>query len=66
MAGDHDRPGSVQPVEVGLAAFRSTNGTDYSALAAAGTFTTLPLMIFFLLLQRQFIRGALPAARSIR
>jgi hypothetical protein len=60
------RPGPVQPVEVGLATFRSSNGTDYSALAAAGTFTTLPLMIFFLLLQRQFIRGALPAARSIR
>jgi multiple sugar transport system permease protein len=60
------RPESVQPVEVGLAAFRSTNGTDYSALAAAGTFTTLPLMIFFLLLQRQFIRDALSVAGSIR
>ena len=60
------RSESVQPVELGLATFSSTNGTDYSALAAAATFTTLPLMIFFLLLQRQFIRGALSAAGSIR
>jgi multiple sugar transport system permease protein len=50
---------------ISLASF-SANGTDYSALAAAATFTTLPLMVFFLLLQRQFIRGALSAAGSIR
>jgi multiple sugar transport system permease protein len=48
------------------ASFSSANGTDYPALAAAATFTTLPLMVFFLLLQRQFIRGALSAAGSIR
>jgi multiple sugar transport system permease protein len=60
------RSESVQPIEVGLAGFSSANGTDYSALAAAATFTTLPLMVFFLLLQRQFIRGALSAAGSIR
>jgi len=60
------RSESVQPIEVGLASFSSANGTDYPALAAAATFTTLPLMVFFLLLQRQFIRGALSAAGSIR
>ena len=60
------RSESVRPIEVGLARFSSANGTDYSALAAAATFTTLPLMVFFLLLQRQFIRGALSAAASIR
>ena len=60
------RSASVQPIEVGLATFSGANGTDYSALAAAATFTTLPLMVFFLLLQRQFIRGALSAAGSIR
>jgi multiple sugar transport system permease protein len=60
------QPQSVQPIEVGLAGFSGANGTDYSALAAAATFTTLPLMVFFLLLQRQFIRGALSAAGSIR
>lgn len=58
------RPGPK--AEFALASFSSANGTGYSALAAAGTFTTLPLMVFFLLLQRQFIRGALSAAGSIR
>ncbi len=57
---------SIQPVEVGLSTFAGTNGTDIPGLAAAATFTTLPLMIFFLVLQRQFIRGALSAAGSIR
>jgi multiple sugar transport system permease protein len=57
---------SIQPVEVGLSAFASANGTDIPGLAAAATFTTLPLMILFLVLQRQFIRGALSAAGSIR
>jgi ABC-type sugar transport system permease subunit len=60
------RSESVQPIEVGLASFSSANATDYSGLAAAATFTTLPLMVFFLFLQRQFIRGALSAAGSIR
>jgi multiple sugar transport system permease protein len=60
------RPESVQPIEVGLASFSSANGTDYSALTAAATFTTLPLMVYFQLLQRQFIRGAPSAAGSIR
>jgi multiple sugar transport system permease protein len=60
------RSESVQPVEVGLATFSGDFGTDYPGLAAAATFTTLPLMIIFLLLQRQFIRGALSAAGSIR
>jgi multiple sugar transport system permease protein len=46
--------------------FSSANSTGYPALAAAATFTTLPLMVFFLLLQRQFTRGALSAAGSIR
>ena len=57
---------SVQPIEVGVATFSSTNGTDIPGMAAAVTFTTLPVMIFFLLLQRQFIRGALSAAGSLK
>lgn len=60
------RSESIQPIEVGLATFSGDFGTDYSGLAAAATFTTLPLMILFLLLQRQFIRGAMSAAGSIR
>lgn len=57
---------SVQPVEVGLSTFATTNGTDYQGMAAAVTFTTLPVMIFFLVLQRQFIRGAMSAAGSLK
>jgi multiple sugar transport system permease protein len=57
---------TVQPVEVGLSTFASAEGTDFPGLAAAVTFTTLPVMVFFLLLQRQFIRGALSAAGGVR
>jgi len=57
---------SVQPIEVGVATFSTTNGTDIPGMAAAVTFTTLPILIFFLLLQRQFIRGALSAAGSLK
>jgi multiple sugar transport system permease protein len=60
------RSESVRPIEAGLSSFAGANGTDIPGLAAAATFTTLPLMIFFLVLQRQFIRGALAAAGSIR
>jgi len=60
------RSESIQPIEVGLSSFAGANGTDIPGLAAAATFTTLPLVIFFLVLQRQFIRGALSAAGSIR
>jgi multiple sugar transport system permease protein len=57
---------NVQPVEVGLSTFSSDVGTDIPGLAAAATFTTLPLIVFFLLLQRHFIRGALSAAGSVK
>ncbi|MEZ0113982.1 multiple sugar transport system permease protein [Catenulispora sp. EB89] len=57
---------TVQPVEVGLSTFANAEGTDFPGLAAAVTFTTLPVMVFFLLLQRQFIRGALSAAGGVR
>jgi multiple sugar transport system permease protein len=60
------RSESIQPIEVGLSSFASANGTDIPGLAAAATFTTLPLIVFFLALQRQFVRGALSAAGSIR
>jgi multiple sugar transport system permease protein len=57
---------TVQPIEVGLSTFANAEGTDFPGLAAAVTFTTLPVMVFFLLLQRQFIRGALSAAGGVR
>lgn len=49
---------SLRPVEVGLQAFVSgEGGTNPTGLAAAATFTTLPVLIVFLIAQRQFIEG---------
>jgi multiple sugar transport system permease protein len=48
---------TLRPVEVGLRAFMSMEGTDPTGLAAAATFTTLPVLILFLIAQRQFIEG---------
>jgi multiple sugar transport system permease protein len=56
----------VQPVEVGLAAFAGTDGTDYTGLSAAVVFTTLPVLAFFLALQRHFITGAMSTAGGVR
>jgi multiple sugar transport system permease protein len=57
---------SYQPIEVGLASFTTDNGTDWSAMSAAVCFTTIPIMLVFLLLQKQFIRGAMTAAGSVK
>jgi multiple sugar transport system permease protein len=57
---------NYQPIEVGLASFTTDNGTDWSAMSAAVCFTTIPIMLVFLLLQKQFIRGAMNAAGSVK
>lgn len=49
---------SVQPIEVGLSTFYGTNGTDWTGLSAAVVFTTLPIMIVFMLSQRRLVEGA--------
>ena len=49
---------SVQPIEVGLSTFFGTNGTDWTGLSAAVVFTTLPIMIVFMLSQRRLVEGA--------
>ncbi|MFC1429186.1 carbohydrate ABC transporter permease [Streptacidiphilus sp. N1-3] len=56
----------VQPVEVGLAAFAGSDGTDYTGLSAAVVFTTVPVLAFFLALQRHFITGAMSTAGGVR
>jgi multiple sugar transport system permease protein len=48
---------AFRPVEVGLQAFTSAEGTDATGLAAAAAFTTLPVLIVFLLAQKQLIEG---------
>ncbi len=57
---------SVQPIEVGLATFLGTNGTDWTGLSAAVVFTTLPVMILFLVAQRQFMAGAYASASGVK
>jgi multiple sugar transport system permease protein len=47
----------VQPIEVGVYQFIGENGTAWHLLSAATVFTTLPVVIIFLLLQRIFVRG---------
>ncbi len=49
---------SVQPIEVGLSTFFGTNGTDWTGLSAAVVFTTLPIMVVFMLSQRRLVAGA--------
>jgi len=48
----------VQPIEVGLSTFYGTNGTDWTGLSAAVVFTTLPIMIVFMIAQRRLVEGA--------
>jgi len=57
---------SVQPIEVGVSSFAGADGTDFTAMCAAVTFTTIPVLVLFLALQRQFITGAMAATGGVR
>ncbi len=48
---------ALRPIEVGLQAFTTAEGTDPTGLAAAAAFTTLPILVIFLIAQKQFIEG---------
>lgn len=48
---------AFRPVEVGLRAFVADEGNDPTGLAAAVAFTTLPVLVVFLVAQKQFIEG---------
>lgn len=49
---------SVQPIQVGLADFLSTaNGTNWTVLSAAAAITTLPVLILYILAQRQIVES---------
>ncbi|GAA3598569.1 carbohydrate ABC transporter permease [Nonomuraea rosea] len=54
----------LRTLSVGMLAFRGTNSTDWSGLAAAGTISLLPLLIVFLVLQRYFVEGIAGAVKS--
>ncbi|GHO46787.1 carbohydrate ABC transporter permease [Ktedonospora formicarum] len=48
---------TFRPVEVGLRSFVTNEGNDPTGLAAAVAFTTLPVLVVFLIAQKQFIEG---------
>ncbi|WP_374007514.1 carbohydrate ABC transporter permease [Leifsonia sp. LS-T14] len=49
--------GDNRPLPVGLASMQGQFGTDYPALMAGALICTLPLVIVFIVLQRQFFAG---------
>jgi len=48
---------SVQPIELALANFLTSNSSDWQGLSAASMFATLPIIVIFLFLQRYIIQG---------
>jgi multiple sugar transport system permease protein len=48
---------TLKPVEVGILGFSDINNPEFVKMMAASTVAVLPIIIFFLLMQRQFIRG---------
>ncbi|MFC4008998.1 carbohydrate ABC transporter permease [Nonomuraea purpurea] len=54
----------LRTLSVGMLAFRGTNSTDWSGLAAAGTISLIPLLLVFLALQRHFVEGVAGAVKS--
>ena len=47
----------VRPIQVGLSTFALENGTYYHTLMAASAFTIAPVLILFILVQRQFLES---------
>jgi multiple sugar transport system permease protein len=47
----------VRPIQVGLSTFALENGTYYHLLTAASTFTIVPVLVLFVLVQRQFLES---------
>lgn len=48
---------TMRTVQIGLTAFRGAYSTDWSRMMAATCFITLPVLVVFLIGQRQFIQG---------
>jgi multiple sugar transport system permease protein len=54
----------VRPIQVGLATFSNEQGTQYHLLMAAATFAILPVVLLYVVAQRQFTEGV--AATGIK
>ncbi len=59
MTSSNGSDAGVQPIEVGVYSFIGENGTAFNQLCAAVVFTMLPVIVLFLLLQRQFVEGVM-------
>jgi ABC-type glycerol-3-phosphate transport system permease component len=49
---------------VGLAALQGMFTSDFRGIAAGVTMTVIPILIFFVVLQKQFIRGLTGAVKG--
>lgn len=47
----------LKPIEVGILGFSDINNPEYVKMMAASTVAVAPIIVFFLLMQKQFIRG---------
>ena len=58
VAADHHQLGGIAPADRGLQVFSSTDqGIDWSVITAATLMSAAPLLIAFLLFQRQFVQS---------
>ena len=62
MAADCDHSPETRPLTVGLSIFGAPeNGVDISIISAATLMSVAPLLIAFLIFQRQFVQSFLRA-----
>lgn len=47
----------LKPIEVGILGFSDIHNPEYVKMMAASTIAVAPIIVFFLIMQRQFIRG---------
>ncbi|MEM1270315.1 MAG: carbohydrate ABC transporter permease [Bacteroidota bacterium] len=48
---------TMKPIEVGILSFSDINNPEYVKMMAASTVAVAPIIVFFLLMQKQFIQG---------
>lgn len=48
---------ALKPIEVGILSFSDINNPDYVKMMAAATVAVAPVVVFFLFMQREFIKG---------
>ena len=54
----------IRTLAVGMYALKGENVVDWTGIAAAGTISVLPLIIIFIIFQKQFVNGVAGAVKS--